>query len=105
MFAWTAIETVTADYVWIAIYGLFGAGILGLFPATLASLSPDPTKNGTRIGMVFTIVGVAAVTGPPLAGRIIALADRSYVGVQAWAGTCLLLGAGLLMVARWLAKK
>ena len=55
----------------VIIYGYFGAAVQGLFPATLSSLTTDLRKMGVRIGMVFSIVSIACLTGPPLAGALI----------------------------------
>ncbi|PTB41165.1 hypothetical protein M441DRAFT_80572 [Trichoderma asperellum CBS 433.97] len=71
IFAWAGVDSITGDYAWVAFFGYFGAGVQALFPATTASLSKDLSKAGIRIGMIFTIISVAALTGPPLAGKLI----------------------------------
>lgn len=98
MFGWIGVHSLTGDYVWLCIYGLFAAAIQGMFPSTLAGLTKDLSKAGTRIGMIFTIVSIAALTGPPLAGKLIEVCHGSYIAVQIWGGSCLVLG-GLLMLA------
>ncbi|KAJ9291074.1 hypothetical protein DTO021C3_1290 [Paecilomyces variotii] len=69
LYAWQSVRALAPDLVWIVFLGLFAAGIQGLFPSTLASLTKDLSKSGTRIGMVFTIISVPCLTGPPLAGE------------------------------------
>ncbi|KAM4057416.1 major facilitator superfamily protein [Hirsutella rhossiliensis] len=102
VFSWVGVDSLAADYVWVCFYGFFGAAIQGMFPSTLAGLSEDLSKNGTRIGMVFSIVSVAALTGPPLAGKLIEVGGgHSYLGAQIWGGACLVLGGLLLIAARW----
>lgn len=105
VFAWAAVDTLPGIYAWVSFYGFFGAGIQSLFPSTLAGLTKDLSKNGTRIGMIFTIVSFAALTGPPLAGRLIQVADGSYLGGQIWGGLCMVLGAAFLLAARTAALK
>lgn len=100
MFGWIGVRSIPADYVWLCIYGFFGAAIQGMFPSTLAGLTKDLSKAGTRIGMIFTIVSVAALTGPPLAGKLIEVNGGKYLGVQIWGGACLVLGGLLLVGAR-----
>ncbi|KAK2590284.1 hypothetical protein QQS21_012037 [Conoideocrella luteorostrata] len=100
MFGWIGVRSIPADYAWLCIYGFFGAAIQSMFPSTLAGLTKDLSKAGTRIGMVFTVVSVAALTGPPLAGKLIEVCGGRYLGVQIWAGACLLLGGILLIGAR-----
>ncbi|KAI5457481.1 putative translation releasing factor RF-1 [Mariannaea sp. PMI_226] len=100
IFLWAKVSTLVADYVWVVVFGYFGAGIQSLFPSTTASLTKDLSKNGTRIGMVFTIISVAALTGPPLAGKLIEVTGGKYLAAQMWGGACLLLGASLLTAAK-----
>ncbi|KXH31136.1 riboflavin transporter MCH5 [Colletotrichum simmondsii] len=71
LLCWMAIQSSTALYVWAVFYGIFGATVQGLFPAALSSLTTDLQKAGTRMGMVYTIVSFANLTGPPLAGLLI----------------------------------
>lgn len=101
VFAWAGVRSIAGDYVWVCFYGFFGAAIQGMFPSTLAGLTTDLSKNGTRIGMIFTIVSVAALTGPPLAGRLTEAGGGSYLAAQMWGGACLILGGLLLVAARW----
>ncbi|PNY28222.1 transporter MCH4 [Tolypocladium capitatum] len=100
IFAWAGVRSLADDYVWGCFYGFFGAAIQGMFPSTLAGLTTDLSKNGTRIGMIFTTVSVAALTGPPLAGKLIEIGG-GYLAAQMWGGACLVLGGLLLVAARW----
>lgn len=100
IFLWAKVSTLAGDYVWVIVFGYFGAGIQSLFPATTASLTKDLSKNGTRIGMIFTIISIAALTGPPLAGKLMEVTGGRYLAAQMWGGACLLLGAGLLVAAK-----
>lgn len=70
IFLWSKVTDLAGDFVWTVFFGYFGAGIQSLFPSTTASLTKDLSKNGTRIGMIFTIISIAALTGPPLAGKL-----------------------------------
>lgn len=47
-FAWTAVHSYGGLVAWACFYGIFAAGIQGLFPATLSSLTSDISKAGTR---------------------------------------------------------
>ncbi|KAJ5955620.1 hypothetical protein N7501_009899 [Penicillium viridicatum] len=99
MFCWAAVHSVAGLYVFAVLYGIFSNGVQGLWPSTLSSLTPDLRKTGVRIGMGFTIVSFACLTGPPLGGALIARAD-SYIGAQIWGGLSFLLGALVLLTAR-----
>lgn len=100
IFAWAGVSSIPGQYVWIIFIGYFGAGIQSLFPSTIASLTRDLSKAGTRLGMIFAICSIPNLTGPPLAGRLISAAGGSYIGAQIWGGCCLLIGACLLFAAR-----
>lgn len=53
------------------------------------------------MGMLFTIVSFAVLMGSPVAGAILTAMDGSYVGAQAFTGSCMLVGVGFLLAARW----
>ncbi|KAI0381105.1 MFS general substrate transporter [Hypomontagnella monticulosa] len=99
--AWMAVHTPGQLYGWSVAYGIVGGALQSLFPAGLSSLTTDLRKQGTRMGMVFTIVSFAVLTGNPIAGAIIGSMGGSYMGAQAFTGSSLLLGMTLLSVARW----
>ncbi|CAG8878180.1 unnamed protein product [Penicillium nalgiovense] len=101
MFCWAAVDSTAGLYVFAVLYGMFSNGVQGLWPSTLSSLTPDLTKTGTRIGMGFTVVSFACLTGPPLGGALIARA-HGYIGAQIWGGLSFLLGAVILVTARLL---
>ncbi|KAI5916961.1 major facilitator superfamily domain-containing protein [Camillea tinctor] len=102
LLAWIAVHSATGLYVWAAAYGLVSGGIQGLFPAGLGALTAaDPRRQGTRIGMVFTIVSFAVLTGNPIAGALIAAKGGSYLAAQVFTGAALMLGTGLICAARW----
>lgn len=87
-------------YAFAAIYGFFASAIQSLFVASLAGLTNDLSKLGTRMGMVFSVVAFACLTGSPIAGALIQAADGTYLGAQIWGATAMLLGAASLTVAR-----
>lgn len=99
VFCWIAVKTSAALYVWTVLYGLFAAGIQSLFPAALSFLTTDLRKIGVRMGMVFTIVSFAVLTGPPIAGAIID-STGNYKGAQAFSGTSLAIGTVFLLSSK-----
>lgn len=82
------------------IYGLSAAGIQSLFPATVSSLTTDLQKAGVRMGMIFTTVSFAVLTGSPLAGALIQERNGDYLGAQAFGGSVLIGGCCVLIAAR-----
>lgn len=100
IFAWIAVSSPGGLYAWAALCGIAIGGIQSLFPAGLASLTTDLSKQGTRIGMVFMIVGFGMLTGPPIEGALIRAMSGRYLGAQVFAGSCIMLGTGFVAVAR-----
>jgi MFS family permease len=66
LFAWIGVHSRPSLFVFAGIYGSGSAGMQSLFPAGLSSLTEDLKKAGVRMGMGFTIVSFACLTGPPL---------------------------------------
>ncbi|KAK5704397.1 hypothetical protein LTR97_003415 [Elasticomyces elasticus] len=100
MFGWIGVHTPGTLYVFAVIYGAGSAGIQSMWPATLASLTSDVSKTGVRMGMGFSLVSFACLTGPPLAGALIQMRDGDYLYAQIWAGASFMLGGVLVLAAR-----
>ena len=75
-----------------------GAGI-GLTPALCAGISPIK-DIGVRTGTVFAIASIAALTGSPLGGRIIADSEGSFKYTIVFSGVSCAIGTALFVVAR-----
>lgn len=99
-FCWIAVNSRGGLYAWAVIYGIVGAAIQSLFPATLSSLTTNLNMMGTRMGMIFTIVSFAVLTGPPIAGQLIQKKAGQYTYAQIFAGADMLAGCALLTAAR-----
>ncbi|KAJ4267168.1 Peptide chain release factor 1, mitochondrial [Fusarium torreyae] len=97
LYLWSQVHTLTGGFVWVSIFGYFGAAIQSLFPSCCASLTPDLSKAGTRIGMIFTIISFAALTGSPLAGKLMQATGGSYLASQLWGGSSMILDASQLL--------
>lgn len=99
-FCWAAVKDLGGLYAFAAIYGLSAAGIQSLFPATLSTLTSDLKKTGVRMGMVLSVVGVAALIGSPIAGALIEKDDGGYLYAQMFMGSAILAGTLTLIGAR-----
>lgn len=65
-FTWIAVSSVTGLYVEASFYGLFAGAFQCLFPTVVTSLNSDLSKNGTRLGMAFSLFSFAGLLGPPI---------------------------------------
>lgn len=99
-YCWAAVKDLDGLYAFAAIYGLSAAGIQSLFPATLSTLTTDLKKTGVRMGMVLSVVGVAALIGSPIAGALVQSDDGGYLYAQMFMGSAILAGTLTLIAAR-----
>ncbi|KAL8800404.1 MAG: hypothetical protein Q9182_005206 [Xanthomendoza sp. 2 TL-2023] len=100
IYCWAAVDSPGGLIGFAVLYGLFAAGIQSMFPATLTSLTTDLRKTGVRMGMIFTVVSFACLTGSPLAGALIQHGTGRYLYAQIFAGTSMMLGCVTLIAAR-----
>ncbi|KAF1359909.1 MFS general substrate transporter [Lizonia empirigonia] len=92
LFVWIAIKSTASMYVFAVVYGLFASALQGLFPATMADLTIDPKKTGTRFGMGFALSSFGVLIGSPVGGALIEYKDGDYLYAQVFAGSCGILG-------------
>ena len=100
-FCWTAVYNMSGLWAFGTFFGFFCAGIQSLFPACLASLTPDLQKRGARMGMGFAVAGLASLTGSPLGGGLVQTDDGGYLYAQMWAGASLVAASAFLFASRW----
>jgi predicted MFS family arabinose efflux permease len=92
LFVWISIKSTTSMYIFAVVYGLFASALQGLFPATMADLTVDPKKTGTRFGMGFALSSFGVLTGSPVGGALIEYKHGDYLYAQVFAGSCGILG-------------
>jgi predicted MFS family arabinose efflux permease len=100
LYCWAAVDSVASLYAFATLYGFFSGGFQGLFPAVLSSLTKDMGKVGTRNGMGFGIVGLASLTGPPIAGALVQSHGGVYLTAQMWGASMMLLGSIMIVLGR-----
>ncbi|CAK1357027.1 putative transporter MCH4 [Cercospora beticola] len=104
-FSWIAVRDNTGLYIFTVIYGIVCAAFQGLVPSTVASITLEMNKFGTRLGMAFGILSFAALTGPSIGGALQGAMDGSYLGAQLWSAIATGAAFGLLTTARMLQAK
>jgi len=95
-YSWLAVKDIAGLYVFTCFYGLTSAAFQCLLPSTVASITPDMNMIGTRLGMAFSTLSFAALTGPPLGGALQSAMGGSYTGASVWAATSTLIAAVLI---------
>ncbi|KAF2731129.1 MFS monocarboxylate transporter [Polyplosphaeria fusca] len=104
LFGWIGVSSTPGLIAFTVVYGFFGGGVQSLFPAALTSLTTDLSKAGIRIGMMFCVISVASLTGPPIAGALIQKGGDGYMGAQVWGGLSMVVGSGFLVGARMVGR-
>ncbi|KAM5343646.1 hypothetical protein ACJ41O_012183 [Fusarium nematophilum] len=100
VYCWAAIDAAGGLYGFAVVYGLLAAALQALFPAVATTMTPEPSRTGTRVGMILSFVSVANLTGPAICGALINAEDGSYLGAQMFAASSILLGAVMAVAAR-----
>ena len=101
LYCWIAVHSLDGLIGFVVVYGFFGGGVQSLFPSALPSLTTDLGKVGVRIGMIFSIVSIASLTGPPIAGALVDAKGGQYLGAQLFGGTSMILGTLFLITAKY----
>ncbi|KAM0747067.1 MFS general substrate transporter [Meredithblackwellia eburnea MCA 4105] len=101
IFLWLPMGKSEAGVIIFAIlFGFTSGAYQSMFPASIASMTPQMNQIGIRIAMAFLMVGFAGLTGTPISGAIITHQKGSYVGAAVCSGVMVLVGSGLVAVAR-----
>lgn len=105
LWAWIGVKTLPGLYGFAAVYGCSAAGLQALFPATLADLTLDPTRLGSRMGWGFSIASFATLIGPPLGGLLVQTHGGNYLYAQIFAGLAVVCGTLIILLASLLQKR
>ncbi|PYH85830.1 major facilitator superfamily protein [Aspergillus uvarum CBS 121591] len=93
-----AVQTQGSLLAICALYGFFSGSLVSLMGPILVMLSPHRGVTGTRMGMCFTLLGVALLIGTPIAGSILGSHGANMVWV--YSGVLTLVGGATIGAAR-----
>ncbi|TKA82567.1 hypothetical protein B0A55_01196 [Friedmanniomyces simplex] len=99
-YSWLAVASLPGLYAFTTVYGLVSAAFQCLIPSTVASLTPDLRMVGSRLGMAFSTLSFAALTGPPIGGALQSAMGGQYWGATVFAATSTAVCFGLMGAAR-----
>jgi MCP family monocarboxylic acid transporter-like MFS transporter 10 len=108
---WSLAGSETDAIAFCVVFGIFSGMVIGLPPASIANiLSCTYTAPGTEglakkklghwVGMMYSCAAIPALVGPLISGHLITQ-YQSYITVQMWSGTNLMLSFICMVVARW----
>ncbi|KAJ4286260.1 hypothetical protein N0V90_013294 [Kalmusia sp. IMI 367209] len=104
---WISIDTQASFIAFSVFWGFLSAALVTLPSAAFASICPDMSRLGTRLGMSWSVSSIATLIGSPIAGALLKTksnGETDFLGVQLWSGICLLVGSACLFVL-WLVTK
>ncbi|KAH9904409.1 major facilitator superfamily domain-containing protein [Xylariomycetidae sp. FL2044] len=99
-FCWLAVKDVPGYYAFTVFYGIASGAFQCLIPTTVASITKHLNTVGTRLGMAFSIVSFASLTGPPIGGALQSARGGEFSGAQGWAAGVTLLAFLFFSAAR-----
>ncbi|TVY80880.1 Aspyridones efflux protein apdF, partial [Lachnellula suecica] len=99
-FVWAGIHSLSGLWGLVVLYGFIGANIQSLTAPALASAGRDPAKIGAEMGMIFTVMSIGQLAGPPIAGALISSGGGDYFYAQMFAGSVIIGGALLFIASR-----
>ncbi|RYP59398.1 hypothetical protein DL771_010900 [Monosporascus sp. 5C6A] len=99
-FCWLAVTNTTGYYIFTCFYGIVSGSFQSLIATAIANITKRLDMVGTRLGMAFTIVSFASLTGPPIGGALQGANGGKFVVPQAWAAGMTAIAMVLLTLAR-----
>ncbi|KAH7138077.1 major facilitator superfamily domain-containing protein [Dendryphion nanum] len=108
---WTLTGSTSAAISFCVFFGMFSGAVIGLPPASMANILKctynteethhlSHSKLGQWTGMMYSIAGIPSLAGPIIAGYLVTKYN-TYITVQMWSGTCLMISAVCMLVTRW----
>jgi MFS family permease len=104
-FAWFSITTIGSFIVFTVFWGFFNGVLVTMPSAVIASLTPDKSAVGSRIGMAWGLGAVAILISAPIGEALTNLTTKSFKGTQAYSGSVMLIGSILLVIPWVLADR
>ncbi|KAI1502528.1 major facilitator superfamily domain-containing protein [Biscogniauxia marginata] len=102
VFGWFGVKDLAGIVVFALLYGFFNGGMTSLPQSAIISLTTDMSRLGTRMGMVFVLVGLAVLVGNPIAGAILRSSSdvASWYGLMAFTATTLFVGSAIFLLSQ-----
>ncbi|KXT05136.1 hypothetical protein AC578_7590 [Pseudocercospora eumusae] len=103
-FVWIFISSEPQLFAFAVVFGLMDSAVQGLVLGGLSTVTPDPSKMGTRSGMILSCVSFAALTGGPIFGALVERGGgndgKGFLYANLWGGCSIFAGACFLAATR-----
>ncbi|KAK3182608.1 hypothetical protein K4F52_006058 [Lecanicillium sp. MT-2017a] len=104
IFYWTSVTNPAGNIAFAVLYGFFSGGVVSLAWVVIASITPDLSRLGTRLGMVSILKGIGSLIGPPISGAIVKSTGQ-YLGIQLFSAFGIMITAVLSVWMRLVIAK
>ncbi|KAF8880778.1 major facilitator superfamily domain-containing protein [Infundibulicybe gibba] len=86
------------------LYGFWSGSYVSLIPSLLAQLSTHMGEQGTRMGIAFSIVGVALLVGTPIEGALLRSSTGGFIWYKpiVFCGVMTMCGAIGMIISRFI---
>ena len=99
--AWLGIRGIGELAAFALLYGCFSGGLMSISLSVVASLTPDLSLLGTRMGMASVALSFAMLCGPPVGGAILkSNTEKAWLATIGYSAAALLLGSFALFASR-----
>jgi MFS family permease len=96
---WTQARTNSVIILFSALYGFTSGSFVAMIPALVMQLAPT-TELGVRLATNSMAVSVAVLLGNPIGGAFLGPNGEGFIGLQAFAGGTMAIGASIFVLAR-----
>lgn len=98
---WTYIDTSFAGLIaWTVAYGFFSGSVISVIPASAATLTPNMSRLGGRLGVLFAGNAIASLVSSPVAGAILRDTGSAWRGLATYCAVFNTVG-GCLLALCW----
>ena len=105
LFLWAFVHNLGGLIAFDIVYGFLANGVQSMFVGSIGGLTKDKQKMGIRIGMIFSVVSFACLTGPPIAGALIDQRNGNFLGAQIFNGTVMIAASVAIFGAAWAKRR
>jgi MCP family monocarboxylic acid transporter-like MFS transporter 10 len=96
---WSLVGSESGAIAFCVVFGVFSGMVIGSYTAP-GTEALAKKKLGHWVGMMYSFAAIPALCGPIIAGHLIT-EFQTYITVQMWSGTNLMLSFFCMVVARW----
>lgn len=85
--------------VFAVLFGFFSGAFIGLVGVLPMTVSPPP-EIGYRMGLIFLVISIPALTLAPIGGAILQGSGDAWLNVKIFSGIMCLAGSAVILVSR-----